>query len=509
MKKLLFYLFTLCLVFLSNGIQAARPVKNAGTTDTLKVYVDPLQKDLMEKLSASYKSYSGIGSISLLEPAQISGSDDSYLLVKAEPALGFSGTGGWFITLGREILVPVINNKNPESLQILGKGIMRSDLKRMLESAPVQDASSLTGAEGNTKGIVFCRLSDIVSKESGELLPGIQPVPFDINKNGRIDGFENNCQTYSDIERSVWMGKYPRELFTEIRLISGSKPADRTTLDFVEWLVTGGQAYIAEAGLTNLILHERRTALNSISTAAVSDEAVSDTAVRAYSPFIWIISGLALLMLAAFASLFFSRVPVIEAQGPSGPGDLNMDMIRMPGGLMYDNAYTWAYLEKEASVKVGITDLLQHFTGKISKLKLRNEGEMVKKGDLLFTLVQDGKHLDIVSPVSGTISKMNTRLEGNGAILNKSPYDEGWIYELKPVSWVEEASVLKLGSQFRSVVENEIRRLKDFVERMQLGRSPGMMIPVMQEGGEIKDGFLEQMDPEFWEEFQNEFINRA
>ena len=509
MKNLLHYLFVLCIVLLSNGSQAGQPYKYSGEPDTLKVFVAPMQKELMENIVSSYKASGGPANISLQDPAQMVGTKGNYLQVKSDPAYSNSNPGNWSLTIGREILVPLVGNKTPEREKILGKGLLHSELKAMFESSQVLDVGQFDRSLYSSNEIVFCRLSDLVMEGSGELLPGIQVVPFDVNENGKIDEFEDSYKTYSDINRSVWMGKYPRVLFNEVRVISDSKPADKASINFIEWLVTEGQTAIYEAGITDLINHERSTALSRINTPVVPDEVVANVSAKAYAPFIWVIVGLLIVITAGFVSLFFLRVPLAEPLMPSGGEDLRKGLINMPDGLMYDNAYTWAYMEREGTVRVGITDLLRHFTGKISKLKLRNEGEMIKKGDLLFTLIQDGKHLEIVSPVTGTIRKINTVLEGDAADLNSNPYGKGWIYEVKPEKWMTEARSFNLGYQFRELVENEIMRLKDFVEKMQVKERSGIVLPVMQEGGQIKDGFLEQMGPEFWEEFQNEFINRA
>lgn len=509
MKNLLRYLFVLCIVLLSNGSQAGQPDKYSGGPDTLKVFVAPGQKELMENIVSSYYASGGSAIINLQDPAKLVGTKGNYLQVKSDPACSNSNPGNWSLTIGREILVPVVGNNSPERSKILGKGLLHSELKAMIESSQVLDAGQLGRSLYSSNEIVFCRLSDLVKEGSGELLTGIELVPFDVNKNGQIDGFEDSYKTYSDINRSVWLGKYPRVLFNEIRVLSDSKPVDKASVDFMEWLVTEGQTAIYEAGISDLINYERSTALARINTPVLPDKVVANVSAKAYAPFIWLIAGLLIVITAGFVSLFFIRVPLVEPLLPPGGEDLRKDLINMPEGLMYDNAYTWAYMEREGTVRVGITDLLRHFTGKISKLKLRNEGEMIKKGDLLFTLIQDGKHLEIVSPVTGTIRKINTVLEGDAADLNSNPYDKGWIYELIPEKWMTEARSFNLGYQFRGLVENEITRLKDFVEKMQVKGKSGIVLPVMQEGGQIKDGFLEQMSPEFWEEFQNEFINRA
>jgi len=38
---------------------------------------------------------------------------------------------------------------------------------------------------------------------------------------------------------------------------------------------------------------------------------------------------------------------------------------------------------------------------------------------------------DIFSPLSGEVVEVNTRLESEAGIINKDPYDQGWIIKIK------------------------------------------------------------------------------
>ena len=60
-------------------------------------------------------------------------------------------------------------------------------------------------------------------------------------------------------------------------------------------------------------------------------------------------------------------------------------------------------MEQNGIVKVGIDDFLQHITGPITRIKMKNEGDKVKKGEQILSLIQNGKQLNIYAPVSGTI----------------------------------------------------------------------------------------------------------
>ena len=64
-------------------------------------------------------------------------------------------------------------------------------------------------------------------------------------------------------------------------------------------------------------------------------------------------------------------------------------------------------MEQNGIVKVGIDDFLQHITGTITRIKMKNEGERVKKGDQILSIIQNGKQFNLYAPVSGIIREKN------------------------------------------------------------------------------------------------------
>ena len=80
--------------------------------------------------------------------------------------------------------------------------------------------------------------------------------------------------------------------------------------------------------------------------------------------------------------------------------------------------------------------LLQHITGEVSFSQLKSPGEVIKKGELLTEIKQDGKHLAIFSPISGEVIDTNADLNEHPAVVNEDPYDKGWIYRIRPTNWM-------------------------------------------------------------------------
>ncbi len=219
-----------------------------------------------------------------------------------------------------------------------------------------------------------------------------------------------------------------------------------------------------------------------------------------------IIIGFLILLVPFWAVI--NKKAAIARQIRKVLGILNMDVLKIRKGIFYNNNHTWTYLEKSGEARVGLDDLLLHITGEVKLHYVKGPDEMVRKGDFLAELEQQGKKLKIFSPVSGQVIRANDRLEEEPGLLNSDPYEKGWIYAIKPDNWVADTSSYHLAEEAVTWSKKELDRFKDFMAR-SLGKvspEPGMVI--LQEGGELSDNPLSGMPGEVWQDFQKEFLER-
>ena len=104
----------------------------------------------------------------------------------------------------------------------------------------------------------------------------------------------------------------------------------------------------------------------------------------------------------------------------------------------------WIKVLDDGTVRVGMTDIAQTLAGSIIHCRPQKAGKEVKKGRSVAT-VESGKWVGPVkSPVTGMLVEANDQVEATPALLNRSPYKEGWICRIKPadlkadmVDWVQ------------------------------------------------------------------------
>jgi glycine cleavage system H protein len=187
-------------------------------------------------------------------------------------------------------------------------------------------------------------------------------------------------------------------------------------------------------------------------------------------------------------------------------GILSARILRIPQGLFFSKNHTWTFMEKSGSAKVGLDDLLLHITGEVTFRKLKNPGDLIKKGELLTEIDQKGKFLQVFSPISGKILAANESLNENPDMMVTDPYGIGWIYKIKPSAWMAETGSYLIAEEATSWSHRELQRFRDFLAVSVKKLTPEPSLLVLQDGGELRDNTLSEMPDEIWKDFQESFL---
>ncbi|MGB0237386.1 MAG: glycine cleavage system protein GcvH [Cycloclasticus sp.] len=129
-------------------------------------------------------------------------------------------------------------------------------------------------------------------------------------------------------------------------------------------------------------------------------------------------------------------------------------MSNTPDDRKYADSHEWALLEADGNVRVGITDHAQELLGDLVFVELPEVGQSVGKGDECSVVESVKAASDIYSPVTGEIVAVNDSLEDSPEVINDSPYDDGWIFIIKPVDTAELDDLLEAGG-YESFTEDE------------------------------------------------------
>lgn len=117
----------------------------------------------------------------------------------------------------------------------------------------------------------------------------------------------------------------------------------------------------------------------------------------------------------------------------------------IPEDLYYlVDKHVWARREGDVTV-VGLTDVAQNMAKSIISVTLKKPGKKLAKGKSVGT-VESSKWVGPVPvPVAGEILEVNTALQADPTVLNRSPYGDGWIAKIAAEDWDTDSADLATG----------------------------------------------------------------
>ncbi len=220
--------------------------------------------------------------------------------------------GLWFVAVTKDAVIPTINLGNPVFETLRKRGLTRDEFRKIYITGEITNWNQLPGVTINLSINVYTRsdacgaaatwaeylgakqedlkgtgifgdpgLAEAVVKDAngigfnntiflydlktGGKNTGIEVIPNDVNGNGTIDEEEAFYDQFRQVLAAIGEGKYPSPPARDLYLVSKGKPQKKAVLDFLNWVVTKGQAFVPEAGyvpLTETTLQEQVVKLN-------------------------------------------------------------------------------------------------------------------------------------------------------------------------------------------------------------------------------------------------------
>ncbi len=119
----------------------------------------------------------------------------------------------------------------------------------------------------------------------------------------------------------------------------------------------------------------------------------------------------------------------------------SIDELNLPEDCRYTQDHEWARIDGE-KVRVGVSDYAQDQLGDIVFLELPQVGDVFKKGEVIGTVESVKAVSELYMPVGGEVIAVNSTLEDSPQLVNKRPYEEGWMVDVKPIDPTEMDALL-------------------------------------------------------------------
>jgi glycine cleavage system H lipoate-binding protein len=172
---------------------------------------------------------------------------------------------------------------------------------------------------------------------------------------------------------------------------------------------------------------------------------------------------------------------------------------QVPENVRYHTGHTWALSESPDRVRIGMDDFATKLVGKIESIVLPQRGRWVRQGQKIWTIIRDGKSVDMVSPIEGTVTDINESVMKDPELARKDPYGDGWLLTVQaPDSKIN----------FRNLLGGTLARLwtEESALRLQKRMPMALAGALAQDGGVAVDDLTVHMPDEDWATLTKEFF---
>ncbi len=221
-----------------------------------------------------------------------------------------------------------------------------------------------------------------------------------------------------------------------------------------------------------------------------------------------------ILVLATFIAFlvidhFFSKKPAVQMQlQPAVPKIASTSEpryvatlvggFRVPENLRYHPGHTWALSESPSLVRVGIDDFAAKLIGKVESVSLPQRGTWVRQGQKIWSIVRDGKKIDMVSPIEGSVTDVNDELVTNPELAAKDPYGNGWMVTVQSPD---------AKTNYRNLLGGQLARWWTEEAAGRIQAKFGMAMPALaQDGGEAMHDLTAHIPDADFEKIAHEFF---
>ena len=124
----------------------------------------------------------------------------------------------------------------------------------------------------------------------------------------------------------------------------------------------------------------------------------------------------------------------------------------IPAEFYYTKEHEWVRVEGD-KCRVGVTDYAQDSLHEIVYVDLPKVGAKVAQMQSLGTVESVKAVADVYSPITGTVQEVNNQLSDAPELVNKSPYEKGWIAIIWPDDLKKDIPTLMRPDAYRDLVK--------------------------------------------------------
>jgi len=203
--------------------------------------------------------------------------------------------GALAVAVAKDAVVPTISGKNPFLAEIQRRGLKKEEFAAIWITKTLQSWAGLIGPQASAplhsytrsdacgaadtwaaylgkrqedlagvgvygdpgiaeavkrdpRGIGYNNVNFAYDAKTKKPVDGLAVCPIDLNGNGNLDPAERIYASRDDLIQAIAAGIYPSPPARELYFVLKGKPRSALLADFVGWVLTTGQKYVAEMG---------------------------------------------------------------------------------------------------------------------------------------------------------------------------------------------------------------------------------------------------------------------
>lgn len=126
--------------------------------------------------------------------------------------------------------------------------------------------------------------------------------------------------------------------------------------------------------------------------------------------------------------------------------------MQFPKELRYSKEHEWVRPNGD-TFRIGISDYAQAQLGDIVFIELPKAGASFSAGDEFGTVESVKAASELFMPLDAEVVNINSQLEDSPEIVNSSPYEQGWMLEVKPKA-PSQLNALLTSDQYLDLLKN-------------------------------------------------------
>jgi CheY-like chemotaxis protein/glycine cleavage system H lipoate-binding protein len=139
--------------------------------------------------------------------------------------------------------------------------------------------------------------------------------------------------------------------------------------------------------------------------------------------------------------------------------------LNVPAGVFISPQHAWAKIEMNGMVRIGPDDLIRKILENVDRIELPVTGNMIKKGDTLFSVTSGDFNMPIPSPLSGKVTAVNSEHLEHPEWLTIKPFELSWMCAIEPSNLAGELLELRIGRDSVNWYQEELDRFHELANQ--------------------------------------------